>query len=401
MSSRIRRRDAVTFVRVGVVFLLVGVIGLAGCGSVEKPTGRWRTPQQEAPPPTVAVTSPAKGAKNVATSTEVGLKLAHAEKTTVEMTGSDGVAVPGTLRPDGTSWVPGRQLGYGSTYQVKVTATGVGGATATTTTAFTTMAKPGRTTGAGLYVADGDTVGVGMPVVVEFTRAVADKAAVQRRLFVVSDPPAEGAWHWFNNKRVHFRPKEYWKPGTKAAVRIAIGGMSLGGGYYGSRDRAASFTVGPKMVMEVDNRTKHMTVTKDGVVQRRIPVSLGKPSSPSSSGHMVVMDKRYSTIFDSSSYGVPADSPDGYRLKVNYALRITWSGQFIHAAPWSVGDQGRRNVSHGCVNVSMAHGRWLFENTRKGDPVIVRGTSDKLDKGNGWTDWNMTWEEYKAGSAPA
>lgn len=392
MSGGIRRRGAVTF-------MLVGAVALVGCGEPEDRTGKWRTTQQVGPPPTVVVTAPAKDARNVATSAEIGLKTTHAEKTTVELTAADGVAVPGTLRPDGSSWVPGRQLAYGATYQVKVTVTGARGKTASVAASFTTMAKPRRTSGAGLYLNEGETVGVGMPVVVEFTRAVADKAAVQRRLFVTSTPQVEGAWHWFNAKQVHFRPKEYWPSGTRIAVRIAIGGMSLGGGYYGTRDRTANVVVGPKMVMDVDNKTKHMTVTKDGTVLRRIPVSLGKPANPSSSGHMVVMDKRESAIFDSSSYGVPADSPNGYRLKVSFALRITWSGQFIHAAPWSVGDQGKRNVSHGCVNVSTEQGRWLFQNTRKGDPVIVRGTADKLDKGNGWTDWDMTWDQYKAGSA--
>lgn len=395
VNGGVRRRGA-------VAFLLVTAVALVGCGQPENRGGRWRGPQRAAtPPPTVVVTAPVSNAKNVVTSAEIGLKTTHAEKTTVELTDAGGAVVPGSLRADGTSWVPGRQLAYGSAYRVKVTVTGANGVTATTATAFTTMAKPRRTTGSGLYLAEGETVGVGMPVVVEFTRAVADKAAVQRRLFVTSDPPVEGAWHWFSAKQVHFRPKEYWKPGTKITVRIAIGGMSLGAGYYGSRDRTATVTVGPQMVMEVDNKTKHMTVTKDGTVLRRIPVSLGKAANPSSSGQMVVMDKRPSAIFDSSSYGVPADSANGYRLKVYYALRITWSGQFIHAAPWSVGDQGKRNVSHGCVNVSTANGRWLFENTRKGDPVIVRGTADKLDKGNGWTDWDMTWEQYQAGSALA
>jgi lipoprotein-anchoring transpeptidase ErfK/SrfK len=148
--------------------------------------------------------------------------------------------------------------------------------------------------------------------------------------------------------------------------------------------------------MTVDNKTKKMTVKKDGKVLRTLPVSLGKPKTPSSSGNMIVMEKLRKTVFDTRAELGPTE---GYRINIEYAHRLTWGGEFMHAAPWSVGDQGKRNVSHGCVNVSQTNAAWLFSVTKVGDPVIVKGTEVKLKYGNGWTDWNMSWDEFIKGSA--
>ena len=145
--------------------------------------------------------------------------------------------------------------------------------------------------------------------------------------------------------------------------------------------------------MEVDNATKHMTVTQDGQVVKTIPVSLGKPSTPSSSGTMVVIDKNADYTFDTRR-----EIEDGYVVDVKFAMRLTWGGEFIHAAPWSVRAQGNRNVSHGCVNMSTENAQWLFDQTQVGDPVTIKGTEVDLAWGNGWTDWDVPWEEYLKGS---
>lgn len=154
--------------------------------------------------------------------------------------------------------------------------------------------------------------------------------------------------------------------------------------------------IGAAVVMTVDNKTKRMTVTRNGSVIKTIPVSLGKKSTPSSSGTMVVIEKLRKTVFDTFEELGPEE---GYRTKIDFAQRLTWGGEFIHAAPWSEGQQGSVNVSHGCVNVSMANGDWLFKNTQIGDPITVKGTERKLQNGNGWTDWNMSWDEYVKGGA--
>jgi lipoprotein-anchoring transpeptidase ErfK/SrfK len=263
------------------------------------------------------------------------------------------------------------------------------------------MAKPASLARTTSQVGDNQVVGVGMPMILSFGVDIPKdkRAEVQKRLFMSSDPPQEGVWNWFSSKEIHYRPKEYWQAGTKLSLRAALGGVSFGGKWYGEKDLTVDTTVGKKLIMEVDNATKKMTVTEDGVVLKTMPVSLGKPSNPSDSGNFIVMVKNEWEWFDSSTYGVPVDSPDGYRTKVQFPQRITWSGQYIHAAPWSVKDQGKRNVSHGCVNVSLELAQWLYGITHIGDPVIVKGTEERVKYGDGWTDWELPWDQYVKGSA--
>jgi lipoprotein-anchoring transpeptidase ErfK/SrfK len=211
---------------------------------------------------------------------------------------------------------------------------------------------------------------------------------------VTSSPAQEGTWHWISPTEVHFRPAVYWKVNSKVFYRVSLAGVPLGNGYYGKTDMTVDIKVGRSMIMTVSNRTKQMTVTENGKVIKKLPVSLGKPSTPSSSGTMVVIQKLRHTIFDTTD----TDPVNGYKTPIDYAQRITWSGQFIHAAPWSEGKQGHTNVSHGCVNVSEKMGAWLFNRTLMGDVIKVSGTEEKLKDGNGWTDWNMSYAEYKKGS---
>jgi lipoprotein-anchoring transpeptidase ErfK/SrfK len=350
------------------------------------------------PPLSVAVT-PARGAKDVPISAEIGVTVTGGTISAVTLRDADGHLVAGTLRDDGSAWVPGRPLKSMQRYEASVTAVAPGGRSATAGTSFTTMAGAGRTTGTGLYLFDGQTYGVGMPVVAEFSPGIGrrDRAAVQKRMFVQTDPPQPGTWSWTpTGTQAFYRGPVYWRPGTTLTVRLALAGLPTGGGRYGDQDRSATARIGRSFVMTVENTTKQMMVVQDGRTIRALAVSLGKPSTPSSSGTMVIMDKQTSTIFDTRAELGPKL---GYRIPIQYAQRLTWSGQFIHAASWSVDDQGRRNVSHGCVNLSPANARWLFDRTLIGDPITVRGTSDRLAYGNGWTAWDRTWTEFVKGSA--
>jgi hypothetical protein len=155
-------------------------------------------------------------------------------------------------------------------------------------------------------------------------------------------------------------------------------------------------TIGRKLTIDVHNKTKQMYVYKDDSLVKTMKVSLGKKSTPSSSGTMVIMEKKESTVFDTLAELGP---DEGYRTTIAYAQRLTWGGEYIHSAPWSVGDQGRRNVSHGCVNLAPGNAVWLFNQTLIGDPVTVRGTERKIVNGNGWTAWTPTWAEFVKGSA--
>ena len=371
-------------------------LGLAACGDDEPGAPGGAAPSSAAAAPLTL--TPADRATGVPVSAEIGLGDEGVTLTGVTLTDAAGAVVEGGLRADGSTWVPADPLSYDTTYTVNAAAGDRAG-----TGTFTTMSRPGNRMDAQIFMADGKVYGQAMPIVVEFGQGgvrAADRAAVERRLFVESDPPQPGVWHWDSDIQVEYRPETYWQPGTRLTVRLGLGGLPVGGGRYGKVDVDLTSSIDTRRrEIQVDNASKRMTAVEDGRTVRTSPVSLGKTSAPSFSGTMVIIERLEKTTFDSSTYGVPASSADGYRTDVEYAERLTWSGQFIHAAPWSDADQGRRNVSHGCVNVSTADGKWIFEWARVGDPVVIKGTEERLPAGDGWTAWNMSWADFQAGSA--
>ncbi|OJF10389.1 L,D-transpeptidase [Couchioplanes caeruleus] len=393
--------------RIAVATLVTaGVLVSAGCSGDGKPESpSWQNgdanasgaPAQPALS-TVSVTSPGADATGVLASAEIAYASEDPANTSVEVKDADGNEVKGTLDRDAKVFRPAQALGWGKKYTVTVTGTPSGDKGGTASSSFTVMNKPSKLVRVMSFLGDDQTVGVGMPLIVRFGRSVPEKyrADVQRRMQVTATPAQEGIWHWTSPTEVHYRPQTYWQPQTKISYRVQLAGVPMDDGWYGRSDLTVNVNIGRSFVMTVDNKTKQMTVTQDGTVVKTLPVSLGQKKYPSASGTMVVIEKKRKTVFDTLD---EFPEGEGYRVNIDYAQRLTWSGQFIHAAPWSEGEQGRRNVSHGCVNVSMAMGKWLFERTMMGDPVTVRGTEDKLENGNGWTDWNMGWDEYKKGSA--
>ncbi|MFJ8577379.1 Ig-like domain-containing protein [Micromonospora sp. NPDC093277] len=391
-----RRRMFVAAVLVAAVALTSACTSGNKDKDGDKPSS-WQS-GESAPKASATISEPAADAKDVPAATAIAFTTEEAEETTVELKDAAGKAVQGQLAADGKSWLPAGALEYGKTYTATVTATGDDGKPATATSTFTTMAKPANQVRVSSFLADNQVVGVGMPLIVKFSRAIPQdyRDDVQRRMTVTASPAQEGIWRWISPTEVHYRPKEFWKANSTVTYRVQAGGLPLGNGWYGRADLTVDIKIGPSFVMTVENSTKRMTVTKDGKAIKTIMVSLGKKTTPSSSGTMVVIEKKEHTVFDTMEELGPVD---GYRQPIDYAQRLTWGGEFIHAAPWSEGQQGRQNVSHGCVNVSMKDGAWLFANTRMGDPITVKGTERKLQNGNGWTDWNMTWDEYIKGSA--
>ncbi|MFV2084368.1 Ig-like domain-containing protein [Micromonospora sp. LOL_021] len=388
---------------VAVTLAVIAPAALAGCGSDKTPrfvSGQEATASPTPPPePFEFAIAPKADAKNLPISTEIGTTVSGGEVTSVTLVEDGGGEVSGSMREDGTSWVPDKPLKNQKKYTATVVATSSTGEEETKTTSFTTMGRSGSQTGTGLYLFDGRTYGVAMPVVVEFFPGIPEqeRASVQKRMFVKTDPPQPGTWYWVSNgTQAFYRAPDFWQAGTTLTTRIALDGHPTGDGRYGDMDRGATAKIGEKVTVEVDNATKQLSMFKNDKLVKQMPVSLGKPSTPSSSGTMVVMDKQEQTVFDTFAELGPEE---GYRTDISFAQRITWGGEFIHAAPWSVGDQGVRNVSHGCVNLSMANAEWLFNQTKVGDPITVKGTERELADGNGWTAWNLTWDEFVKGSA--
>ncbi|MEV4415340.1 Ig-like domain-containing protein [Catellatospora sp. NPDC049609] len=388
-----------------MVLAVLVPLGLTGCSSegetpafVSSTPSAAAAPAASAQPLTLAVT-PAEAAKNQPVSTEIGTKVTGGTVQSVTLTDAAGAKVAGAMRADGSSWVPSKPLKYGKGYKATVVVASPDGQTTEKSTSFTTMSKPSKKTGAGLYMFEDREYGVAMPVVIEFTSPVpaSARAGVERRLFVTTDPPQPGVWSWSSSLQVMYRGPEFWQTGTKITVRAALEGVPMGNGRYGDADRKGVGNISKdKIEMKVDNATKQMKVYKNDNLVKTIPVSLGKKTTPSSSGTLVVMDKLRKTVFDTT------DDPgnvDRYRVDIEYAQRLTWGGEYIHAAPWSVQHQGKRNVSHGCVNVSSANAAYLFNLTRIGDPITIKGTERVVRPANGWTAWSVTWEQFLKGSA--
>ncbi|WP_240521919.1 L,D-transpeptidase [Amycolatopsis vastitatis] len=385
--------------------VVAGVIGLtaAGCSSgpsaePPKQTASSSAPAPApAPAPAVLTLSPAKDAKDVAPGEPVSVTVKDGKVGEVTLTGADGKVVAGKVRADGSGWDSAEPLGYHKTYRLAATATGADGKPVTAESTFTT-AKPARQLDVSVNLVDGETVGVGMPLIFTFTGNVADKAAAEKALKVTAEPATEGAFHWFGDKQVTWRPKEYWKSGTKIKVDAAVYGKPLGNGSYGREDKGASATVGDKLVAVADGGTHQMTVSINDKEVKTMPTSMGKPGHNTPAGSYTVMSEHTGYTMNSATYGVPEDAPGGYSTFVQYAVRLSYSGIFYHSAPWSVRQQGHSNVSHGCLNLSTENTKWLMDTSKKGDIVTVQNSGGpKLEPTDGWSVWQLSWDEWRAG----
>lgn len=316
----------------------------------------------------------------------------------VVVSGPDGV-IDGQLSSDGSQWTvaPG-ELGYGATYRIQATAMDSRGVLTTATQQFSTI-EPEEFFSGRVSPQEGSTVGVGMPITVSFDRPVKDKAAVERAMTIRTPTSLEGAWSWESNRVVEFRPRDYWPGNIEVTVDLGLEGVEAAPGVFGKKDTSTTFSFGPAMVTKVDAASYRADVYKDGELIRTLPITTGKPGFETRSGVKVILSKERSRIMDAASGGTSRSDSDYYRVLAEYAMRITPSGEFLHAAPWSVGYQGRANVSHGCVGMSTSNAQWLYEQTLVGDVVEVTGTPRTQDLGNGITIWNESWQEWLAKSA--
>ncbi|MEO3827531.1 Ig-like domain-containing protein [Actinomadura sp. B10D3] len=342
--------------------------------------------------------TPATGTRQAAPDKPVTVTAANGRLTGVTLTyGKKKTKAEGTLAQDRTSWKSAWTLRPSTTYTVTAQGTGEDGKQVTATSTFTTL-TPEKKLESGMSPLDGETVGVGMPVQVLLSRPVSTKAgkvAVEKALEVRMSKPVEGAWYWVSDKEVDFRPREYWPSGQKVEVVAHLAGLKAGEGMYGMKDRSVSFTVGPRHVTTIDAKKHRATVTDGGKTVRTMKVSLGKPGHDSYSGTMIAQEKAAKIIMDSSTTGNPGE----YRIPTKWNVRLTYSGTFVHSAPWSTDSQGNDNVSHGCVNASPSDAKWFYDFTNRGDIVKVTGTSRQLRFGNGPTPWAKDWDGWLAGSA--
>jgi lipoprotein-anchoring transpeptidase ErfK/SrfK len=341
------------------------------------------------------------GATGVKVNRSLRLNVSDGTFSTVAVTGKSG-PVEGTMSADKLSWQSTSRLQPGETYRVRGIAVDENGENTVYRTKFTTEALAlSQQAFPSFFPLPDATVGVGMPAIIRFDVPITNKASIEKHLHVTSEPAQPGAFHWVSDQEVHWRPQQYWQAGTKVTVNADIDSIPAGNGVFGQKSRVSTFTIGRSMVSKVNIRTDQMRVFRDGKLIRTIPITTGEqPKYTTRSGVKVIVEKYRKKRMNSETVGIDPNGPDGYNIAgVEYAMRVTYSGEFVHAAPWSVGSQGRANVSHGCTGMSTSNAAWLYNQTLIGDVVEYTGTDKPMTLTNGIGDWNLPFSEYAAGSA--
>jgi lipoprotein-anchoring transpeptidase ErfK/SrfK len=382
--------------------LMALLLIVAGCSSSS------HTPSTvSAPPllvrPTITIT-PSPGAA-VAPAAPVVVKAAGGILTNVSVfnPAKPGSQIPGALSDDKATWTSTAPLAYGATYHVVADAANIasGGVEQTAeihTVSPDTLAFPSLIPAPGVS----DSYGVGQIFGVSFDEPVADKAAAVKALSVVSNPPQPGAWYWMDDQTVHYRPQTYWQPNTTVTISANVYGVSLGGGVYGQVNRTATYKIHDAWIAKADGRTEKMDIFHNNQLIKTMPISLGSPQYPSHVGPHVISDKQPSVVMDSCTYGVCAGQPGYYKETVYLDERISNDGEFVHSAPWSVGQQGSDNVSHGCVNLSPDNAQWFFDHFNLGDVVEISNSGGPpLPVWDTYGDWELTWQQWLAGGPNA
>ncbi|MFF5479130.1 Ig-like domain-containing protein [Streptomyces sp. NPDC012935] len=388
--------------------LMIGALTLTACGgsaNADHEDGKGGNGSSKTSAAQIAIS--AKDGSTGASINSTGVKVSDGKLTEVKMTvAGTGQAVPGSLAADGVSWKPKEQLERGTKYQISATAKDADGRNAAADSTFTTVSKANSFVGT--YTPDdGTTVGVGMPVSFNFDKAISNKKDVQSHITVTSSSGQKVVGHWFNGQRLDFRPEAYWKAGSKVTMKVDLDGVEGANGVYGVQKKTVTFTVGRSQVSTVDVNTQTMTVVRDGKTVKSVPISAGSSEFSTYNGQMVISEKYKKVRMDSRT----VDLANAYDIKdVPNAMRLTQSGTFLHGNYWySQGNPpfGRQGTSHGCVGLQDMKGgqgdtpaKWFYDSSILGDVVIVKNSPDKtVTPDNGLNGWNMSWNEWVAGSA--
>jgi lipoprotein-anchoring transpeptidase ErfK/SrfK len=374
-----------------LVVLLVGTLGIVTVATAGGPEG----PGPSASGSAVVTGTPADGATGVGPAGPATVSVTGGTLTDVALTGPDG---PVAGEGGDTSWRTTADLAYDATYTWSGSATGADGAVVPVAGSFTTV-EPADVVRGVLNIGDDRTVGIAAPIQIQFDAHVEDRAAVERALSVETSVPVEGAWGWLPDEnggsRVHWRPREYWPAGTEVTVTADLFGVPYGDGAYGKADVTSTFAVGRAQIVRADVNSYRMVVLRDGVQVADYPASYGLTGDPertTRSGVHVVTELHPEKRMTSDRYG--------YDVAVDWAVRISNNGEFVHANPASAAAQGSSNVTHGCINLSTADARAYFGTAMYGDPVEVIGSGVPLAARDGdvWA-WTRAWEEWQGLSA--
>jgi lipoprotein-anchoring transpeptidase ErfK/SrfK len=324
--------------------------------------------------------------------------------TDVTATDAQGRYVAGELSADGSRWHSTSPLAAGTHYTVRVSTEDEDGAPGRKVIEFDTGTPKTKKILNVTFGPDAGTYGVGQPVTAELSQPVKDKASrtiVERALKVDSTPAVGGSWYWVDDKTLHYRPKDYWPVHATINVHSTLAGVKVADRLWGGETKSLKLTTGDRIVALTDAASHRMTVYKNDQVINSIPITTGRRGYDTRNGVKVVLSKQYVVRMRGTTIGISQSSSDSYDLNVYWAARVTWSGEYVHAAPWSVGSQGSANVSHGCTGMSNAHAQWFFNTVHVGDIVkVVNSYGKQMEPfGNGFGDWNVDWAKWQKGSA--
>jgi lipoprotein-anchoring transpeptidase ErfK/SrfK len=332
--------------------------------------------------------------KNAPIDRPIVVHVDHGRLTDVEVTQGPSRVIKGEFSNDGRTWTSTRAyLDFDSTYSISATAVDPRGQTTTLEEKIRTVDPDGFLTATPSMEA-GSEFGVGMPLTVNFDEAVKDRAAVEEAMIVRTPTPVEGAWYWTGPTQAIYRPKNYWPGNIDIELDLDLRGVEASPGLWGESNSRTLYRTTDSVVMEADAQTLMMKVFINGKKERTIPVTMGMDGYETLSGTKLIMTKERTRIMDNATAGVSEDDPDHYRVKVDYAMRLTWHGEFLHASPWAAGAWGNRRISHGCTSMSLDNAGWLFSVTNIGDPIEITGTPLKQNPGNGITVWNISWDDW-------
>jgi lipoprotein-anchoring transpeptidase ErfK/SrfK len=343
-------------------------------------------------------------ASNISPTTPIVVTATNGTLTDVTVSNTaKGTKVNGTMSADKTTWTSKDVLGYGATYSVDAHGADSSGKTVEQQSKITTL-SPSKQANANLIPAPSAVaqtgVGVGQPIVFQFSYAVKNKAAVEKQLSVTSNPPQQGSWYWVDDKNVHYRPQNYWQAGTTLTVTAKIYGVDFGNGVYGAEDRTETYHVHDSWIAKADGNTEQMQIFHNGQMVKSMPISMGKDATPTHLGPHVISFKSANYTMDSCTYGVCQGQPGWYRSEEKFSERISNDGEFVHENPNSVGAQGSSNVSHGCINLNADNAQWFFNNLGLGDVVEVTNSGGKqLPVWDLYGDWAIPWDQWQKGSA--
>jgi lipoprotein-anchoring transpeptidase ErfK/SrfK len=305
-----------------------------------------------------------------------------------------GDPVTGTYSAGRTSWHSAWTLGVSQSYTVTAVATAANGTSTTKTDQFRTL-TPATTFSTEIFEGQGQSYGVGMPLILTFSHPITNKAAVERSLGLTTSKRVVGAWYWDGSSTLYFRPRDYWPANTTVSFVGRLNGVEGAPGVYGDHTLTQSFDIGQSVIAVASTRTHRTQIYVDGKLKYNWPISTGRDTMPTPDGSYLAVDKNNPVRMIGGKKGTPGY----YNELVNWAVRFTYSGDYYHSAPWSVVDQGTTNVSHGCVNLPPAAAETYYKMAVPGDPITVTGSPRPGTWDNGWTVWFLTWNQMLSGSA--